>query len=273
MVKVFEGTKHEYYLDNYLKSNLDDAKKAVKDDWDMVFMVDGYEGTGKSVFAQQVAYYCDQTFDIDSIPFTPSQFKKAVMGAKEYQAIVYDEAYTGLSSRATMTMINRSLVSMLAEIRQKKLFIIIVMPTFFDLDKYPALWRARALFHVYSHGFKRGYFLCFDMDRKKDLYILGKKFYNYSKPRCNFRGRFTNHYTVKKEEYLAKKKVSLIAREKAKEEIAMKKEIDRMLFERIMLLEDPKITTSIRIKVLAMKPSTFFAARKRWEEMRDLDKI
>jgi len=34
MVKVFEGTDEEYYMDGILRSNLDTAKKVVAKDWD-----------------------------------------------------------------------------------------------------------------------------------------------------------------------------------------------------------------------------------------------
>lgn len=34
------------YLDGFLKANLDLAKDVIKKDWDMIFLVDGYEGSG-----------------------------------------------------------------------------------------------------------------------------------------------------------------------------------------------------------------------------------
>ena len=42
MVKVFKGTEDEFYMDGYLKANFDTARKVIKKDWDMVFVVDGY---------------------------------------------------------------------------------------------------------------------------------------------------------------------------------------------------------------------------------------
>jgi hypothetical protein len=157
-----------------------------------------------------MAFYVDPTFNIDRVVFTPKAFRDAIINSKPYQAVVYDEAYTGLSSRATMSLINRTLISMLAEIRQKNLFIFVVMPTFFDLDKYVAIWRSRGLIHVYTDkGYGRGYFSYYNKDKKKNLYILGKKFYDYRKPKPNFRGRFTNYYVVDEAEYRAKKLKSL----------------------------------------------------------------
>lgn len=259
-------TVSSFYMDGILKSNMNMAKNVIKKDWDMIFAVDGYEGSGKSVMAMQVAYDCDPTLNIDRIVFTPNEFRKAVLKSKPYQAIVYDEAYTGLSSRATMSMINRTLVSMLAEIRQKNLFVFVVMPTFFDLDKYVALWRSRALIHIYTGSeFQRGFFAFFNIDRKKDLYILGKKFYSYGKPKANFYGRFPNHYVVDAKEYKKKKKDALVEREKKAEEAAIKRQVEDALFVRIME-SDLDIPHTIKMQILNMPSSTYFWKLKRYED-------
>lgn len=272
MVKVFEG-EEQFFMDGYLHSNLTIAKNVIKKDFDMVFCVDGAEGTGKSVLTQQMAKFCDPEFDISRIVFTPAQFRKAIIESKKYQAIIYDEAYTGLSSRATMSLINRTLVSMLAEIRQKNLFVFVVMPTFFDLDKYVALWRSRALIHVYlGDNFQRGYFKFFNADRKKSLYVTGKKFYNYFKPDANFKGRFPNHYTVDEKAYKKLKRDSLLDREKKQEDKAKREEIERELFERVMLLPDD-IKHTIKIQILGIPPSTYFAKLKIWRDESENDKI
>lgn len=189
-------------MDGYLKQNLDTAKRVIKKDWDMVFVYDGYEGSGKSVKAMQDAYYCDPTFDLSRFAFSAEQFKQKIDNASQYHAIVYDEAYSGLSSRQAMTKINTGLVKKLATIRQKNLFIFVVMPTFFDLDKYVALWRSRALIHVYSkEEFARGYFAFFNIERKKKLYVGGKKYYNYGATKANFHGKFINYYPVDEKKY------------------------------------------------------------------------
>ncbi len=208
MVKVMAGDR-ELYLDGYLKSNLDLAMKVIKKDWDMVFTVDGYEGSGKSVIAQQCAKYLDPTLTIERIAFNSKEFKQAINKADKYQAVVYDEAYGGLASRQAMSAVNKALVSMLAQIRQKNLYVFIVLPCFFELDKYVAVWRSRALIHVYTGAdFERGFFSFFNQGRKKDLYMYGKKFYEY-KTKPNFRGRFSKGYAVDEKAYRKKKLDSL----------------------------------------------------------------
>ena len=274
-MKVFEDTDQEFYMDGYLNKNLTTAKKIIKKDWDMVIVVDGAEGSGKSVLSQQAAYFCDPTLNLDRIVFTPNEFRKAIIKAKPYQAVIYDEAYTGLSARATMSMINRALVSMLAEIRQKNLFVFVVMPTFFDLDKYVALWRSRALINVYTgDNFERGFFKFFNKSRKKDLYINGKKYYNYNKPDANFIGRFPNHYTVDEVAYKKKKRNSLLDREKKAEEAQIRHEVENAIFNRMMALPDvalDKIPNKIKSHILGISESYYYIKLKKHQESSELE--
>jgi len=205
-VELPKGSKEGLYIDGYHKQNLDVARTIIKKDWDMIFVYDGYEGTGKSVKCMQDAFYCDPTLNIDRIVFNADDFQKAVEKASKYQAIVFDEAYGGLSSRGAMSTVNKSITQMLTVIRAKNLFVFIVLPSFFDLDKYVALWRGRALIHVYTgDNFKRGFFEFYGKDRMKNMYVMGKKLYNYSCQKPNFRGAFTNTYVIDEALYREKK--------------------------------------------------------------------
>jgi len=254
-----------FSMDGYLKKNLEMAKAVVKKDWDMVFVVDGAEGSGKSVLAQQAAYYCDRTINIDRICFTPKEFKNAIKSAEKYQAVVYDEAYTGLSSRAAMSLINRTLVTMLAEIRQKNLFVFVVMPTFFDLDKYVALWRSRALLHVYTkENFERGYFSFFNVDRKKALYLFGKKFYSYSATKANFIGRFPKPYVVDEEIY-RKKKMESLSKDVEEDDPELKKKFEEWLF---LKLQNPSLGIKVKDKaqLMGLMPHSFTNKSTRYKK-------
>jgi len=261
MVKV---TEQDYYMDGILKENLDTAKEAIKKDWDMVFLYDGIEGSGKSVKALQDAYYCDPTLTIDRITFKPKEFENAVLAADKFQSVVYDEAYSGLSSRSTMSRINRTLVKMLAEIRQKNLFVFVVMPTFFDLDKYVALWRSRALVHVYTKGFQRGFFMFFSAEKKKDLYIQGKKYYNYGSPSANFHGCFTKHYVVNEEAYKEKKLTALMQREEESSEEQIKKDLDKELFIRVSMMTN--ITNKTKSQILGITEQCYYQRIRKMNE-------
>jgi hypothetical protein len=267
MVKLPHHSGQEYYMDGYLKQNLDIARKVIKKDWDMVFLVDGTEGGGKSTIGQQGAYYCDETFNIEDIAFTAKQFESKVLGASQYKSIVYDEAYQGLSARDTMSNINKALIKMLAEIRQKNLFIFIIMPTFFDLDRYAAIWRSRALIHIYTgDNFERGYFGFYNSDKKKMLYIQGKKFYDYRQPSPNFIGRFTSFYTVDEKEYRKRKLESLHHKTDEAED---KKGEEQSFTEQLFLyLQNPefKFTHLERMNILRMPESTYYWHYKKYKK-------
>lgn len=215
-------TDIDYYIDDRLKKSLDEKvlPALTKDDKDYVIAVDGKEGAGKSFFAFQIAKYVDSTFDLSRVTFTAEEFKQAIFKAKKGQAIVFDEAFTGLSSRSSLSSINRYLVSLMMQMRQKNLFVIIVLPTFFLLDKYVALFRTRALIHVYETGGRRGYFKVYNSKTKKYLFLIGKKTYSYmpNKIRTRFKGRFYGIFALGdktvEEEYRKKKEEALESVEK-----------------------------------------------------------
>lgn len=254
-------------MDGYLKGILDEIKQSVKRDMDLIILVDGPERSGKSTLAQQCAAYCDPSFNLARVCFTPDEFRKAIMEAEPGQAIVYDEAYTGLNSRGTMSVINRALVSMLAEIGQKNLIIFVVMPTFFDLDKYVAIWRSKVLLHVYTgEKFERGFFAAYNESTKKYLYIEGKKFYEYKgRVKPNFFGRFPAQYTVDEQAYRQKKRDSLSGRAKQQEEAAKRREIEAELLERVMRLGN-KVTHKVKMEMLGMSAATYYRRLSEWRD-------
>ena len=202
---VVKNDKVSYYMDGALQSNLDIIKRASALDWDFIFIIDGIEGAGKSIFAGQLAYYLDPTLTIDRITFSPEEFKEACLKADKYQAVIFDEAITGGNIREAMNDVNIAIMNMLGQIRQKNLYILIVLPSFFDLDRYISLWRSRALFHIYAKGYNdRGYFYCYK-DKKNYLWVKNRKFFYYDPKLKDFMGRFTNTYVVNEAEYRKKK--------------------------------------------------------------------
>ena len=171
----------EYFIEDRLKHNLDTKviPMLTLKDKDCILALDGREGAGKSTLALQIGKYVDPTLDLSRVVFNAEEFRQAIFKAKKGQCIIFDEAFTGLSSRAALSGINRTLISLMMQMRQKNLFVIIVLPTFFLLDKYVALFRARALIHVYENKGVRGYFRLYNSKLKKLLYIFGKKDYSY----------------------------------------------------------------------------------------------
>lgn len=187
--------------------------QVLKEDWDKVFLVDGREGAGKSVLAQQLAAGLDPEFNIDKIVFTGEDLIKKIRGLdkktnrKRGDCFILDEAFGSINSRQAMSSINRAMIQLGTEMRHFNLFIIIVLPYFFDLDKYYAIARANNLFHVYCNKQeKRGWYKVYAYNAKKTLYLKGKKEYNYGAVRTPFsRLRFSDGYVVDKNAYDQKK--------------------------------------------------------------------
>lgn len=254
LVKVFEGSDKEFYMDGYMKSNLDIAKRVIVKDWDMFSIYDGYEGVGKSVKVMQDAFYCDPTLNLDRVVYNPDEFERACLSSNKYEAIIWDEAFEGLNISDHYKEITKGLRKMIAKIRQRNLFVFIVVPSFFDLIKSVALWRARWLVHCYTVGeFERGYFSYYNMDRKLELYVKGKEYYNYDCVKPNFYGRFTNKYVLSEEDYRKKKDAHSFKKEEDKE--VCKEDFYRELFDRLQGID---LSHERRQEVLNMPRSTYF---------------
>ena len=177
--------------------------------------------SGKSALAQQLAIHLDPTFNIDKITFTAEEFMKKLKEPtiKKGDCIILDEAFLAANSRSAMSSINKAMVGLATEMRQLNLFIIICLPSFFDLDKYFALWRTDMLIHTYfDKNGDRGRFIMFGSSKKKNLYLYGKKYYNYSAtkspyPACRFRRGYTvdeDAYRLKKQNAFRVEKVSKV---------------------------------------------------------------
>ncbi len=190
----------EYHMESRLKNNLDNTVKDVleKKDKDCFIVVDGAEGSGKSTLALQIGKYVDPTLDLKRVVFDAETFREQVLKAKKNQCIIFDEAFNGLSSRASLSAMNKVLIGLMMQMRQKNLFIIMVLPTFFLLERYAAIFRTKALVHVYESRGIRGYFRVYNRKLKKLLYLIGKKDYSYNHKsvRTRFYGRFYGKFAL-----------------------------------------------------------------------------
>lgn len=192
-------------------------------DFDACILVDGNEGGGKSVLGMQIAYALDVEHKIDidlQICYAPEHFKKAVMTLKPGKAIVWDEARRGVNRRRSMGSVNLEITDLLAECRQHNLFLIVIMPTFYDMDMNVAVWRSRALIHVYytwnteadeKNRLQRGFFRFYSEKGKKELFTnaYNRRGYRYPLlPGASFEGSFINHYVVDQKDYRERKRKS-----------------------------------------------------------------
>jgi hypothetical protein len=208
----FEFNGKSFYIDGILKKQLDTKvlPELQKKDKDVVFIVDGKERSGKSKFADIVGCYAatffKRPYDLSNVCLSPEEFRSRIQNAHKNDTVIYDEAHRGMGSRRALSEINNILVDLMMEMGQRNLFVIVVLPTFFMLDRYPALYRARGLFHIYEKKGTRGFWCYFNEKAKLKLYINGKKLLNYNCMRWpKFRGRFYNQFAVDEDAYREKK--------------------------------------------------------------------
>ncbi len=198
------GFQSTYSMDSRLKNNLDEKviPSLKEKDKDCVLVIDGREGSGKSTFAFQIGKYVDPSLSLKRVVFSPDGFREAILSAKKGQCVIYDEAFTGFSSRNSLSPVNRILVSLSMQMRQKNLLVLIVLPTIFLLDKYMALFRTNSLIHVFESKGRRGYFKLFNSRSKKYLILSGQKMMSYTSKgvKTRFHGRFYGKFALGGEE-------------------------------------------------------------------------
>lgn len=217
------SVKLGYSFNLRLGKNLEPYRNAtLYQDWDCAGIIDGKEGSGKSVLAQQIATFFDKDNRLDvetQICFTPEDFRTAVTTLEPGKAIVWDEARSGLNRRRSTQDVNIEITDMLAECRQRNLFMVIVMPTFYDMDMNVAVWRTRFLVHVWyswsddkSKPLERGFFRFYSEEGKKRLYTnkYFRQRYEYPfLPQDSFEATFPHFYTVPEKEYRKKKRQAM----------------------------------------------------------------
>jgi len=196
-----------YSLPLKLREILDGFKWAIHNKkQSAVIITDGRSGMGKTTISFQSAKYMTPDFDLTNVHFTPESFIEALTHTKKGDTIIFDEAML-LSSRAALSQINRMIVIAMSMIRSKNLCIIFNVNSIFDLDRNLALSRADLLLHCYGDSLTdKGKFLAFfkgsdGIDRIKQLYIHGKKYYSYGFPKSNFHANFPSHFVLNENEY------------------------------------------------------------------------
>lgn len=182
------------------------------------YITNDYLVTHNSTSAIQDGFYCDRSksgFGLHKTYFNPDEFIQGLENAEPYSFHLFDEAMV-LSNRATMSKLNQTIVKAMSMIRSKKIIVAFCINSIFDMDRNLALSRADILFHAYGRNLiDRGKFAAFfkgsdGQDRIKQLYLNGKKFYTYSKPKSNFIGRFSRRFLVDPHEYETKKQRGII---------------------------------------------------------------
>lgn len=183
----------DLYLDGRQKEKLDYAKRQQALDNDVWGLVVGKEGSGKSTAAStMMMYMSNNTFDpLKHIIKDFDHALEILMSIPDEGAVMFDEGYLLFGSGDVLTKKQKNLQKIVSIIRQKRLFVLIVAPSFFRIGTYWALDRTKFLMQVYVVEEERGFFRWWGEEGKWKLFTKGKKFHSYKSQRCLFSGRFT----------------------------------------------------------------------------------
>ncbi len=169
-------------------------------------------GTGKSVFAQQISeayleevraiHGIDNRLTMNNLVFRPRDIIERSFQVPRYSVIICDE----WEDLHYLSELGKTLRQFFRKCRQLNLFILIIIPNFFQLPMSYAISRSVFLIDVKFMGeFDRGYFSFYNFGKKKNLFVQGRKTQNYDCVKPNFTGRFVDGYVVDRLEYLAAK--------------------------------------------------------------------
>jgi len=214
----FKGQKSDgFHIDGYLAENINIYSKKIREDMQFLGVISSstFEvRTGKSTLAQQLGSYytekvneyhnLDLKFDMKNIVFSYKDLIKRAFELPKCSCLVLDEGDDMAEHYASK--VAKELRKFFRKSGQLNLFIIIIMPDYFELRSSYAISRSNFLIDVKFEGeFERGFFEFYSFTQKKWLYIKGKKYRDWTLVDCSFRGRFIGLYTVNKEEYLKAK--------------------------------------------------------------------
>jgi len=218
--------KGGFYMSSSLITNLNNYVKGVMTkNTSAVYLCDGRSGLGKTTLSCQISCHLaneivkykqkklnkkvEPKFTLDDVCWTPDVFIEKLKKATYGDIIIMDESMI-LSNRSAMSHFNKAVIIMMSLIRSKQIFVIFNVNSIFDLDKNLVLHRADVLFHLYAEDDRfasRGRYLVIPSahGKLKNLYIVGKKYYNYSKARIAFRDKYTKFFPFDEKEYEKKK--------------------------------------------------------------------
>ncbi len=210
-----EGGKLEpvtLYLDGFLKADYDFIRDRVLNHNDFfLLIIDGKPGTGKSTLGVQSSCYLNQKTTIKSIAFDLEQFEESLVKAKEGGVVLLDESFE-LNVRSSQSRANMRILSLLQQMREKKVFIILIIPCVYDLDKNVILSLCDLFIHTYREPFgRRGNYNIYDSEGLKKLWLFARqgRHYSYKITRPIYKGRFSKVFPLDYKAY-RKKKISTL---------------------------------------------------------------
>lgn len=159
MVSVTLHNGITWYMHPLFKQNLDILLQDVKDNrMDLVIVIDGAEGIGKSFKSWGLGMYCatklNSTFTVDNISWNIEDYiSKSLKAGRaadtgKHHINVLDEGRHAIHRARGGHSKNLRFTNYLSECRDMGQVHIIIAPAFHDIDKYVILWRMNMLIHA-----------------------------------------------------------------------------------------------------------------------------
>lgn len=133
-----------------------DIRAKVRDNNDVIICIDGDEGVGKSFFGMKLAKDLDAAFGLTtSVLFRPTeeQLRDSLFNkVKQYGVGMVDEAMDVMYKRRAMTSENIRLNQLFAKIRKFNRIVILILPSFYDLDPFFRQRRVKVRISIIERG-------------------------------------------------------------------------------------------------------------------------
>ncbi len=259
------------YIDGTLKQNIDLLAKNVIKDMTYLGVISSSTlevGTGKSCFVQQVceayldavnkAHGFNLELTMNNLVFRPKDIIKRSFQVPRYSVIICDE----WEDANYWSELGITLRQFFRKCRQLNLFILIIIPNFFQLPMSYAISRSVFFIDVrFSGEFDRGYFSFYNFAKKKNLYIRGKKQQNYGVIQPNFTGRFGDGYVVDEKEYRAGKLKDLQGQEELEKKPMTERQIKASIFRKVFEFYKGKDMKKRKMSVVELSKAFGFSDR------------
>jgi len=242
-----------------------------KKGYDSPIIIDGKRRTGKSTLGKVILYLIDPNISIKNFVAGVEDSLEAVESASDDSGLLFDESSLNFASKDSMKKAQNQLLKIIDVCGQKRLTLIFILPTFFELNRTIAITHSLFLLHVYTdEKLNRGRFGYFGTKAKKKLYILGKKnFGSYAQPEADWTGTFRNFELPFEDEYLKLKKESLRqAINPQKKEYKNKQLVDKTRTECMLTFKEncPEVTDKILAKGFGISTREFYRRRKLYRD-------
>lgn len=197
--------------DKFLITLLQNVYEHLKLSYDFVLIITGDTGTGKSMLSLHIIelWYrviLGKEITPEHIKQINTDYKKWVVNFRDlepYDINIYDEGATALDSKDAMNRLSKDLSKLFNVFRSKRFFTVIVLPSYFNLNKYFRENRLRSLMWVDKRGHYR--FISKVGVKYLNAYNERTPFKNMNRGRPFFTGNFKDYNGILREPYEAMK--------------------------------------------------------------------